>query len=158
MEFNALEVLETAMRLEKDGLRFYKQASEMFDDTLVKSVFKKLAEDEKHHLDTLEAQYESLARFETWMVFQELYKGDEESEAVKPKILDEEKLHHMISDGMTPKQAVKVGIKLEEDSLHYYSKNARDCDEEQGREMFKKLVEFEKQHLDELKKLLKKMG
>jgi rubrerythrin len=158
MDENALEVLEKAMQLEKDGLQFYRQAAERIGDEPVAAVFNKLANDESDHLDILESQYESLASHETWMVFQELYKEDEETDSKSTHVFDSEKLHHLIVDGMTPQQAVKVGIKIEKDSIKYYASHAKTCGDPSGVEMFKRLEEFEKEHLLELEKLLKKIN
>ncbi|MFC2163124.1 ferritin family protein [Candidatus Altiarchaeota archaeon] len=157
MDENALDVLETAMQLEKDGLRFYHQVSENIEDKQVADVFQKLGRDEADHLEFLEMQYESLAKSESWMVFQELYREDETADDRPAHLLDNEKIHHLIHEGMTSAQAVKVGIKLEKDSVRFYELQSKSCGDPSGQQMYLKLMDFEKGHVKDLETLLKKL-
>src|SRR4030042_3366943 len=47
--FNAFEAFEIAEQIERNGVRFYRKAAEMFDDARVSGLFLKLAEWEKAH-------------------------------------------------------------------------------------------------------------
>ncbi len=153
MTGNALEDIEELMQMEKDIHQFYKQASDRLVDTKVCSVFHKLSRDAIDHLEVLEMQYESLASYETWMVFQELYGSSDEYGEKKKHIFDYEKLHDLIVEGMTSKEAVHIGIKLLKDAIKVYSRQAKTCNDPSGCLMYQKLASFKKEHLSELEKL-----
>jgi len=57
----ALDALEKAIRIEKDGRRFYLQAAAGTRDQRGKEIFLSLAQAEEEHLRIVEKQYDSLS-------------------------------------------------------------------------------------------------
>ena len=56
----ARDALRMAIATERSGLEFYSRAARITQDPRGRSVFQKLAEEEKEHLGTLEARYAQL--------------------------------------------------------------------------------------------------
>src|SRR4030095_15237493 len=56
----ARDALRIAIATERSGLEFYTRAARITKDARGRTVFQKLAEEEKHHLGTLEARYKEL--------------------------------------------------------------------------------------------------
>src|SRR5919106_2223351 len=56
----ARDALRIAIATERSGLEFYSRAARITKDPRGRSVFQKLAEEEKHHLSELEERYKSL--------------------------------------------------------------------------------------------------
>jgi len=67
----ALRALEKAIRIEKDGHRFYLQAAERTTDQRGKEVFLTLADAEEDHLRIVEKQYDSLSKGKGWLALAE---------------------------------------------------------------------------------------
>ncbi|MFQ5886241.1 MAG: ferritin family protein [Anaerolineae bacterium] len=63
----ALDALEKAIRIEKDGRRFYLQAAQRTTDQRGKEIFLSLAHAEGEHLRIVEKQYDSLSKGRGWL-------------------------------------------------------------------------------------------
>ena len=67
----ALEALKQALSLEREGIRFYKEASERVRDAGVQKMFLALAGDEQDHQRMITAQLRSLESGKGWSKFSE---------------------------------------------------------------------------------------
>jgi rubrerythrin len=146
---NELEILREAMQIESDAVRFYKQAAKCCSaNKKTEEVFKQLAEEEMQQLDKLEVLYDNLVENKEWLVMQDLmdsqHRKMEELKVVEEDLDDEE------FDEVT---AIDTGIKAEEDSIKFYKEAMRECEtgDVRGCEVFKWLVDLEKDHLKRLK-------
>jgi len=138
------------MQIERDGIRFYARAAKVCRDRKTQDMFTKLAADEVNHLEKLEMAYDNLAEHKEWLVGKDLL--DSEPKKMKDLELFEEDIS---GEDLSEEEALKRGIKAEEDSIRLY-KNAHESFEgQEGGEIFKWLLEFERQHLQTLKKALK---
>ncbi len=59
-----LEILTTAIEQEKESLEFFETAAQRTSDLGGKRVFEHLAEEEKHHMEMLEAEYRIRTKIE----------------------------------------------------------------------------------------------
>jgi len=146
---NALEALREAMELEHEGYKFYSKAAQACgDDNETREIFKKLARDEKKHIESLELIYDTLSQENRWLVMQDLLHDGMNIE--EPDIFDEE-----VDEDLTPVEALKRGIESEEQAVEFYHKLFQECEDTNGCEIFKWLVDFEKDHVKTLKHRLK---
>jgi rubrerythrin len=62
----ALEVLQSAVRMEVDGKQFYQKASQESNNRLARELFTRLAEEEDVHRRKVEQVYQALSRGRGW--------------------------------------------------------------------------------------------
>ncbi|MBD3387856.1 MAG: hypothetical protein GF416_02300 [Candidatus Altiarchaeales archaeon] len=152
-QVNALEVLREAMKLEREGVKFYRRVAKCSRNKSSAEVFRKLADDELQHLEKLELVYDNLAENNEWLVMKDLMETRRES---PPEVFDED-FH---DDEVDELSAVDMGIKAEEESIEHYKSALRECDlsDEEGCEIFKWLIDFEATHLRILKDLRRELS
>ena len=116
----ALELFDKAMETEREGIKVYEEAAAKAQDVKAREIFQMLAEAERKHLSIIEITKEDVRQTyssHTW-------KGDFVSEIGKeieaigrqylPKSTDE-----IVSAGAL--DSINMGIKVEEDSIAFYS-------------------------------------
>ena len=116
----ALEIFDKAMETEREGIKVYEEAAAKAQDVKAREIFQMLAEAEHRHLSIIELTKEDVRHTyssHTW-------KGDFVSEIGKeieaigrqyiPKSTDE-----IVSASAL--DAINMGIKVEEDSIAFYS-------------------------------------
>jgi rubrerythrin len=148
-QLNSLELLRESMRVEHDGIMFYRKAARLSKTRPVQKLFKKLADEELNHLEKLELVYDSLAETDEWLVDKDLLesapKNLKDVEAYEEEIQFDNDLDEL---GM-----IERGIRAEEDSIRLYRKAMEDCKsgDKRGCIMFDWLIKLEKGHLAALK-------
>jgi Fur family ferric uptake transcriptional regulator len=129
----ARDALRMAIATERSGLDFYSRASRITQDARGRSVFQKLAEEEKEHLGTLEARY-------TNGLFSE--------GAAR------------LTRGVDNQQALMIGIRCERGSHKFFKKYGERFEDSEGKQIFMEFAAEEKQHLEllirEYKNLVKR--
>jgi len=144
--FNAREVFEMAIGIEKNGEIFYTRASEIFDDHKVKSMLTGLA--------SMEAEHEKVFM----SMRDELTKNEEYNSGLDPDDLAVLYLRAMISgevfDAMAPldgterlRDVLRRGIEAEKDSIVFYTGLKGIVPEVLGREKLNKIIEEEMRHI-----------
>jgi Fur family transcriptional regulator, ferric uptake regulator len=141
----ARDALRIAVATERSGLDFYSRAAALANDPRGREIFERLAEDERHHLGTLERRYA------------ELIAGDPTLEA-RPTFLffkgaaqgifaeGAEKLRAGIDD----LQALLIGIRCERDSHKFFKKYGDRFEDSEGKQIFLEFAEEERDHRDML--------
>ncbi len=136
------DIVKVAISIEIYGMEYYSIFSELVEDENAKSLFRGLVRDERQHKEQLEKEYKKLS-----------------GKPVEIKILDKEnreKAQRIFPESMEPlgieetKDVLKLGIRTEERSIELYSNSAKRTDAGGSKDLFLKLVDFEKGH----KKLL----
>jgi rubrerythrin len=157
VHFTGREVLDMAVRIEENGLKFYNDACKASTSEAIKQLFKVLAEEEGHHVK----------------VFLDLKKGLGESgapEGFDPyaeeatqylKALADTEVFTTPSGGgrlagnmHNENEVLEVAIGMEKDSLLFYYEMQRMI-REQDRHVLESLIEQEKEHLQKLYNLQK---
>ncbi|MFC1919140.1 ferritin family protein, partial [Chloroflexota bacterium] len=116
----ALELFDKAMETEREGIEFYEEAAAKVQDVKAKEIFQMLAGAEHKHLTIIENTKEAVrSNYSSYEV-----KGDfigdigKEIETIGrqylPKSTDE-----IVSASVL--EAINIGIKVEEDSIAFYS-------------------------------------
>jgi len=142
------EVIRIAIRLEEDGIQFYKAASEKAHSKHLRDVLNLLAGHEAEHKSTFQA----LAR----------EVGADLSARHHSRSISPENLQALTEAGVFPRpeewdsaiaslhsaaQALRFGIKVEQGSIAFYESAARAAMSDDVRETFNRILAQERQHV-----------
>ncbi len=142
------EILATAVEFERQGESYYLRFHDLVGDKGAKALMKGLARDEKEHADILSRELSALGG-----------KATAVSKAALDKALKEIFPEKTEKGSLAAKDAVsalRLGIKTEERSIDFYSKNGAKAAPEL-KEVFAKLERMERGHLDLLKENLRSL-
>ena len=150
-KFNSVEVIEMAKDIEKRGLDFYENQAKKTENTELKELLLKLAEDEQDHYDTFSDMLEK-AKDLTDTNSDYVY-GEEVSAYLRaiieftvfPSAEEVEENINSIED------VLELAINAEKDSILFY-REMMEYNNEKTNEILKRLVDEEKQHLLDLVK------
>ena len=139
----ARDALRIAIATEKSGLEFYSRAARLTKDVRGRRVFKKLAEEEKDHLATLEARYAELLKEDpslesrpTFLFFKGAANGLFAAGA------DE------LSRGIDAAEAFKIGIRCERGSHRFFKRYGERFEDSEGKRIFLEFADEEREHLE----------
>lgn len=143
MEANdkAIDVLKTAILLERRGKAFYTQAARQTESKSAKQIFEMMAEEEDAHIDFLTRQ------FKNYKEHNEFLKTDpapEEDETVV-EILSE-KIKKEINAAGFEAAAISAAIDFENRAIDVYSSRAKESTDPNEKEMYQMLADWEKGH------------
>jgi Fur family transcriptional regulator, ferric uptake regulator len=153
----ARDALRIAIATERSGLEFYTRASRITKDARGRSVFQKLAEEEKHHLSELEERYKALLERDpqlesrpTFLFFKGAANGLFAEGADR------------LTKGVNDQQALLIGIRCERGSHRFFKKYGERFEDSDGKQIFLEFADEERNHLDllirEYKALVKRQG
>ena len=139
----ARDALRIAVATERSGLEFYSRAASLANDPRGREVFQRLAEDEKHHLGTLEQRYAELLATDptlesrpTFLFFKGAAQGIFAEGAEK------------LRSGVDDLQALLIGIRCERDSHKFFKKYGDRFEDSEGKQIFLEFAEEERTHRD----------
>jgi Fur family transcriptional regulator, ferric uptake regulator len=139
----ARDALRIAIATERSGLRFYTRAAVVTSDPRGRSVFEKLAAEEKEHLGTLERRYRELLSQDpalesrpTFLFFKGAANGIFAEGAEK------------LRAGVDDLQALLIGIRCERDSHKFFKKYGERFEDSEGKQIFLEFAEEEGAHRD----------
>ena len=144
--FNASEIFEMALDFERQGVRFYNRASEMFEEPEIKSMLTSLAAMEAEHEQIFSSMRECLVG----------YKGY--ADVFDPDGIAASYLRAMtagkVFDAMAPltgsetlADILKKGIEAEKNSVVFYTGIRSVVPENLGRDKVDKIIEEEMSHI-----------
>ena len=158
--FNAIEVLEIALDMEKDGQEFYTKAAEIVKEKRVKSFLLELAKWEAKHYELFSEIKEKILNTEEVSIVDP---DDEASKYinafVKHGVFDEpETVKEFFHTGISEKEILERAIELEKNSIAYYTGLREMAASNKADEKIEEIVKEEMRHirilnerLDELK-------
>jgi Fur family transcriptional regulator, ferric uptake regulator len=139
----ARDALRMAIATERSGLDFYTHAAGQTKDARGRTVFQKLAEEEKEHLGTLEKRYAELLatdpQLESRPTFL-FFKG-----AASGLFAEGAK---QLKDGVNDQQALLIGIKCEHGSHKFFKRYGEKFEDSEGKRIFLEFADEERAHLD----------
>jgi Fur family ferric uptake transcriptional regulator len=142
----ARDALRIAIATERSGLEFYSRAARVTKDPRGRSVFQRLAEEEKHHLGTLEKRYQKLLEQDpqlesrpTFLFFKGAANG------LFAKGTDELTRH-----GINDREAYKIGIRCERGSHRFFKRYGERFEDSEGKQIFLEFADEERDHLEML--------
>ena len=139
----ARDALRIAIATERSGLEFYTRASSMTKDARGRRVFRKLADEEKEHLGTLEARYRELLQQDpqlesrpTFLFFKGAANGLFAAGA------------DQLTKGVDDRQALMIGIRCERGSHKFFKRYGERFEDSEGKRIFLEFADEERTHLD----------
>jgi Fur family ferric uptake transcriptional regulator len=153
----ARDALRMAIATERSGLDFYSRAARITQDRRGRSVFQKLAGEEKEHLGTLEARYAQLLAADPSLESRPaflFFKGAANGLFAEGA--------NRLSKGVNDQQALMIGIRCERGSHRFFKKYGERFEDSEGKQIFMEFAEEERAHLEllirEYKNLMKRKG
>ena len=153
----ARDALRIAIATERSGLEFYTRAARITQDQRGRTVFQKLAEEEKEHLGTLEARYAQMLELDPQLEARPaflFFKGA--ANGLFAEGADR------LTKGVNDQQAYLIGIRCERGSHRFFKKYGERFEDSEGKQIFMEFAEEEKQHLEllirEYKSLIHRKG
>ena len=139
----ARDALRVAIATERSGLEFYTRAASLTSDARGRSVFQKLAGEEREHLGTLEKRYA------------ELVAQDPLLESRPTFLFFKGAAHGIFAEGtetlgrgVDDQQALLIGIKCERRSHKFFKRYGERFEDSEGKQIFLEFADEEKVHLD----------
>jgi rubrerythrin len=144
------EVLRKSYQIEVDGYTFYSMVAEKADNPAVQELFDKLASDEVQHkafITSVMGSYEDkgIAAFD-------IARRDPDLKAFTDTIYTDD-FKAKAEDADFEMGVLSVGMTLETRAIQYFSGAAKHADEDEVRDFYQFLADWEKGHLEALQKL-----
>ena len=140
----ARDALRIAIATERSGLTFYTRASKIARDRRGKSVFDRLAAEEREHLSKLEARYRELIAGDPGLENQPtflFFKGA--ANGLFAAGADE-----LTQKGAGDRHALRIGIRCERASHRFFKRYGDRFEESEGKRIFLEFADEERDHWD----------
>ena len=139
----ARDALRMAIATERSGLEFYTRAAALTKDARGRSVFEKLAGEEKEHLATLEKRYGELStldpHLESYPTFL-FFKGAASGVFAEGT--------RELREGVGDEQALLIGIRCERGSHQFFKRYGERFEDSEGKQVFLEFADEERAHLE----------
>ena len=139
----ARDALRMAIATERSGLEFYTRAASLTKDARGRTVFQRLAGEEKEHLGTLQKRYRELVAKDpqlearpTFLFFKGAASGLFAAGA------------EQLRKGVNDQQALLIGIKCERGSHKFFKRYGERFEDSEGKQIFLEFADEERVHLD----------
>lgn len=146
-----INVLKEAVMTEIKGHQLYTHAAETTDDPAARAMFEDLANDEQQHVQILQAQLESYTKV-----------GKLDLSDINPAEVDhgashiiDDQFRKSIRRGAFEMAVIGIGCDLENKAIAYYRDQAEKSTDEDLKQLFTWLSEWEVTHLNALMELQK---
>lgn len=144
----AINVLKTAILLERRGKAFYTNAARVSENSSVKKIFEMMAEEENAHIDFLVKQFKSYSNSNKF-----IETGDQAEEDDGTMEILTEKVKAEISAAGFEASAISAAIDFENRAIEVYKKRADEATDTNEKEMYNMLANWESTHHQLLYKL-----
>jgi len=144
------EILKKAYQIEVDGYTFYSMAADRASKPAVQELFDKLARDEIQHkayLQGVMGSYEDKG-IEAFNI----HRRDPDLQSFSSTIFTEE-FKRQVHGAELELGVLSIGMTLESNAIRYFSGAAENAAEEEVREFYQFLADWEQQHLEALQAL-----
>jgi Fur family ferric uptake transcriptional regulator len=139
----ARDALRMAIATERSGLEFYTRAAALTKDRRGRTVFHKLAAEEREHLGTLQKRYADLAASDpqlesrpTFLFFKGAASGLFAAGAEE------------LRKGVNDQQALLIGIRCERGSHQFFKRYGERFEDSEGKQVFLEFADEERAHHD----------
>lgn len=143
-ETSPLDILKSAILLEKRGEAFYRHAASQSTHADVQAFFNTMAAEEVRHVGILAEQFKSVAangRFEPPDMSQ--------TGSVAQNVLTSEVKGRIAAAGFEA-AAISAAMLMEERAIALYSQRGRDAQDPEERKLYRWLADWETEHLEYL--------
>ena len=146
MEKEQNNPIKIAIKMEMDGIAFYRKAADKTKNPLGKKMFLSFIEDEKNHLKALDIIFKG-ANFE---VINDIFKGSDPRARIKTvfsQAEEDKELERQKAD-TDELMAIEMAMELEKKGYDYYVEISENSENEEIRNLFKILASEENQHYE----------
>ena len=140
-ESKAIEILKTALLLERRGKAFYTKVANQATDPDVKQIFEIMADEEDEHIRILSEQFVHLKQHQQ---FKEV-KLPEASDDTASEILSGN-IKDKISAASYEAAAISSAIDMENRAIKVYSERAKQAEDPEEKKLYQWLSNWEKGH------------
>lgn len=140
-ESKSMEILKTAILLERKGKAFYSSVAEKADDPDVKKFFQMMADEEDDHIRFLTEQF---AHYTANQKFKETHPNTEDDSTTE-QILSE-KVKKQIHAASFEAAAISAAIDFETRAVKVYSERAESAIDPEEKKFYQFLADWEKGH------------
>jgi rubrerythrin len=142
------KALSTALKMEKDGMSFYQEASEKIKNPLGKQMFLSFVEDERRHYTMIGAVAKGLN-------IEDELKAAGPAERIRT-VFEEAKneIDTRLKAETSDVEAIRVALGLEDAGYKFYKENAEKAEEPREKALWEKLAHEESQHHEILQNAL----
>lgn len=141
-----LQIVKEAIRVENDGYQFYRLAEEKTTDPKGKDVFASLAKDETNHMQILKSLYQRIKEDQQFK-FDEVKDMKHILETTSESPIFSEAFKARLDQSQFEMTALSIGILLEKSSIEFYKNSAKEAQEQDIRQLFDYLADWEGEHL-----------
>jgi rubrerythrin len=139
-----LKALQTAVKMEIDGKKFYLNASKSSKNELGKQLLKKLASEEDAHRVVFQSIYDTIKAKKNWPDKKYISDGGRGLRTILAKALEDmEKNPKSITAEM---DAIKVGMDLENKTYDFYKECSAKTDYAAEKELYESIAMQESEH------------
>jgi len=142
-EEKTVEILKNAILLEKRGQAFYGKVAEQASGRAVKEFFEMMADEEVKHVKILSDQFKSYQQDREFTPgeYNKAFSGNMAS-----KVLTEQ-LKKELSAADYEAAAISAAMSMEENAISLYSNRAAEAVDQNEKDLYQWLADWEKQHL-----------
>jgi rubrerythrin len=140
-----LKAIETAIQIEKDGQAFYDEAARLVDDPHGKKMFRSLARDEAAHIKLFQDARQTLLQSGNWPTPEQV-KAISPPRFERPPIFPSVDEVEAVDVPARDLAALQRGIRAEEDSIAFYTRQRAQADDPHAQAMYAYLIEQEEGH------------
>ncbi len=145
-----IDVMKSAILMERRGKAFYKKVAEQTEDEEVKKIFNIMAKEEDIHIRFLSEQFIHLVNYKEFKLSN--FKENSGEGSIADIILSKD-LKKKISASGYEAAAISAAIDMENKAIDIYSDRARTTTNSAERSLFEWLANWEKGHLNILNDL-----
>lgn len=142
MAKSAVDILKEAILLERRGKAFYTTAARQTDSEAARKIFEMMAAEEDEHIEFLSKQF---AYYEQNKAFMKVAEHADTDEDTVMAILTEE-IRKQVNAAGFEAAAISAAMDFETRAVQIYSERAQSATDENEREMYQMLADWEKGH------------
>ena len=152
-EDKTVEILKSAILLEKRGKAFYQKVAEQASGKAVKAFFETMAEEEVKHVKILADQYKA---YQENQQFNPGNYSEEHGREMASKVITTQ-LKEEISAAGYEAAAISAAMSMEKNAISLYQNRADETNDPNEKALYKWLAEWEEQHLHFLSEIDKEL-
>lgn len=137
----ALEILKTAILMEKRGKAFYEKMAEQTQSPEAKKIFSIMAEEEKAHVEFLSVQFSHYVKEHAFLKPDKSVAQDDVANEILGKDLVKQ-----ISAASFEAAAISAAMDFETRAVEVYSRRAAEAEDPNEKELYQWLAEWESGH------------
>ena len=147
IQFNADEIFEIAVQIERNGCKFYRECSEIVTNQEIKELLKSFAEAEEKHEMIFKTMHENFKATDSYIV-------SEDADDVRLNYLQTVASGYVfnitpgsVKPDITIDEILKFALEREKDSVVYYVSMKELVKDEKGKKSIEKIISEEIEHV-----------